>query len=156
MQLFKRKPQEAGPLQQGSVPTSVAKQPTVSRASSDAGAPRTEQKVPQGPASTERPTTSKSARVEPGRPPKTALRSPPAPSGPPSAPPRELIDGIDAEIHHKLVKELGWPARKKKHVNTALAEKMHRAGFGYKQIAKYFDVFPCTIRRRLKEAKMHK
>jgi len=153
MQLFKRKPQEAGPLQQGSVPTSAAKQPTVSRASSDAGVHRTEQKVPQDPASTERPTTSKSARVEQGRPPKTALRSPPAPSGPPSAPPREQIDGIDAELHQKLVKELGLPARNRKPVNTTFAEKMHKAGWSYKQIAKHYSVSPCTIRRRLKEAK---
>jgi hypothetical protein len=66
---------------------------------------------------------------------------------------KELIDGLDAELHQNLVKELGQPARKKKHVNTMLAEKMHRAGWSYKQIAKHFKVSPCTVRRRLKEAR---
>lgn len=69
---------------------------------------------------------------------------------------KELIDGIDADLHQRLVKELGQPARKKKPVNATLAEKMHKAGWSYKQIAKYFGVSPCTVRRRLREAKLLK
>lgn len=86
-------------------------------------------------------------------------RSDAAPTGsnppekrPERPPPKEQIDGIDAELYHKLVSEIGTPARRKKKINTTLAEKMRKAGWSYRQIAKHFSVSPCTVRRRLREA----
>ena len=70
--------------------------------------------------------------------------------------PKEQIDGIDAELYHKLVSEIGTPARRKKKINTTLAEKMRKAGWSYRQVAKHFKVSPCTVRRRLREAKLLK
>lgn len=64
-----------------------------------------------------------------------------------------LIDGIDANLYNDLVKELGQPARRRKKINTALAEKMQKAGWSYAQIAKHFQVSACTIRRRLNDSK---
>jgi len=62
---------------------------------------------------------------------------------------KQFIDGIDAEVYRKLVNEVGAPARRRKNVDADLAEKMHRAGWSYAQIAKHFKVSPCTVRRRL-------
>jgi hypothetical protein len=70
--------------------------------------------------------------------------------------PKEQIEGIDAELYHKLVNEVGAPARRKKHISTGLADKMHKAGWSYRQIAEHFGVSPCTVRRRLREAKLLK
>jgi len=66
--------------------------------------------------------------------------------------PKEQIDGIDAELYHKLVSEIGTPARRKKRIDMTLAEKMRKARWSYRQIAKHFKVSPCTVRRRLREA----
>lgn len=70
--------------------------------------------------------------------------------------PKEQVDGIDAELYRKLVSEIGTPARRKKKINTTLAEKMRKGGWSYRQIAKHFKVSPCTVRRRLKEARLLK
>jgi len=75
---------------------------------------------------------------------------------PEKPPPKEQVDGIDAELYHKLVNEIGTPARRKKRINTTLAEKMRKAGWSYRQMAKHFKVSPCTVRRRLREAKLLK
>jgi hypothetical protein len=64
---------------------------------------------------------------------------------------KEMINGIDAEQYHRLVKEIGTPARLKKPINSGLADKMRKAGWSYRQIAKHFGVSPCTVRRRLRE-----
>lgn len=71
-------------------------------------------------------------------------------------PPKEQVDGIDAELYHKLVNEIGTPARRKKRINTTLAEKMRKAGWSYRQMAKHFKVSPCTVRRRLRKARFPK
>ena len=68
---------------------------------------------------------------------------------------KQIIDGIDAEMYHKLVNEVGAPARRRKKVDVDLADKMHRAGWSYAQIAKHFKVSPCTVRRRLEKARRH-
>jgi len=80
----------------------------------------------------------------------------PAEKRPEKLTPKEQIDGIEAEMYHKLVNEIGAPARLKKKINTTLAEKMRKAGWSYRQIAKHFKVSPCTVRRRLREAKLLK
>ena len=64
-----------------------------------------------------------------------------------------MIDGIDANVYNDLVKEIGQPARRKKKIDTVLAERMQRAGWSYAQIAKHFQVSACTIRRRLNDSK---
>jgi DNA invertase Pin-like site-specific DNA recombinase len=96
---------------------------------------------------------SKNAGGEQQRPPPNTTRAPSAELR--HAKPHEgaLIDGIDANIYNDLIKEIGQPARRRKKVNTALAEKMQRAGWSYAQIAKHFRVSACTIRRRLHETK---
>ena len=66
---------------------------------------------------------------------------------------KEMVGGIDADVYSKLVKELGRPAPRRKRINVQLAEKMHRLGWTHKQIARHFNCSPCTIRRRLEEAK---
>ncbi len=69
---------------------------------------------------------------------------------------KEQVDGIDTELYHKLVNEVGAPARLKKRINTTLADRMRKAGWSYRQIGKHFKVSPCTVRRRLREAKLLK
>jgi len=66
---------------------------------------------------------------------------------------REMVGGIDAEVYAKLVRELGEPARRRKRIDVPLAEKMFRLGWTYEQISKHFGCSPCTVRRRLEEAK---
>lgn len=80
----------------------------------------------------------------------------PAEKRPEKPTPREQIDGIEAEMYHKLVNEIGAPARLKKKINTTLADRMRKAGWSYRQIAEHFKVSPCTVRRRLREAKLLK
>jgi DNA invertase Pin-like site-specific DNA recombinase len=75
----------------------------------------------------------------------------PAEKRPEKLTPKEQIDGIEAELYHKLVNEIGAPARLKKKINTTLADRMRKAGWSYRQIAEHFKVSPCTVRRRLRE-----
>ena len=65
---------------------------------------------------------------------------------------KEKIQGIDADVYQKIVGEIGRPVLRKRKINTDLALKMHKAGWSYKQIGKYFKVSGCTVRRRLREA----
>lgn len=64
---------------------------------------------------------------------------------------KEKIQGIDADVYRKIVEEIGRPIPRERKINTALADKMHDAGWSYKQIGKYFKVSACTVRRRLRE-----
>jgi hypothetical protein len=65
---------------------------------------------------------------------------------------KEKIHGIDADVYRKIVEEIGSPIPRERTINTNLADKMHDAGWSYKQIGKYFKVSGCTVRRRLREA----
>lgn len=62
------------------------------------------------------------------------------------------INGIDESLYNRVVAKVGYPQRGKVHINTALALKLKRAGFSYKQIGLYMGVSGCTVKRRLKEA----
>jgi hypothetical protein len=72
--------------------------------------------------------------------------------GPPKPQEKEKIQGIDADVYQKIVEVIGKPIPRKRKINTDLALKMHKAGWSYKQIGKYFKVSGCTVRRRLREA----
>lgn len=62
------------------------------------------------------------------------------------------INGIDESLYNRVVAKVGYPQRGKVRINTALAMKLKRAGFSYKQIGIYMGVSGCTIKRRLREA----
>lgn len=62
------------------------------------------------------------------------------------------IDGIPISLHRKLVRQIGYPAMRKRRIDVKLAAKMHNAGWSYKQIGKRRKVSGCTIYRRLREA----
>lgn len=62
------------------------------------------------------------------------------------------INGIDESLYNRVVAKVGYPQRGKVHINTALAMKLKRAGFSYKQIGLYMGVSGCTVKRPLKEA----
>ena len=153
MELFKRKPLETKPAPQATQPTGIANQTSAPRTATSVPPSGTDQGVPSSRTSDGKPMISKSVGGEQQRPLPTTTRASSAELR--HAKPHEgaLIDGIDANIYNDLVKEIGQPARRRKKINIALAEKMQRAGWSYAQIAKHFRVSACTIRRRLHETK---
>jgi len=153
MELFKRKPQGTKPAPQVIQPTAIANQASAPRTATGVPPSRTEQGVPSSRASDDKPMISKNAGGEQQRPPPNTTRAPSAELRQAKHHEGTLIDGIDSNVYNDLVKEIGQPVRRRKKVNTALAEKMQRAGWSYAQIAKHFRVSACTIRRRLHETK---
>jgi len=153
MALFKKKPQETKPVPQALQPTTVANQTSTPRTGTSVPPSRTEQGASSSRASDGKAMTSRGAGGEQQRSPPNTTRAPSAELRQTKPHEVALIDGIDSNVYNDLVKEIGQPARRRKKVNTTLAEKMQRAGWSYAQIAKHFRVSACTIRRRLHEAK---
>lgn len=150
---IRREPDGQSTVSSANSPTKAAQQPTAcappltrTMVNADRGGTQDRQGVAKG-------VPSKHPRHEQRRSDVATAGHNPAEKRPEKPPMKEQIDGIDAELYHRLVKEIGTPARRKKQINSALAEKMRRAGWSYRQVAQHFGVSPCTVRRRLKEAK---
>jgi len=152
MQLIKRDAKRTGPEQSGissphSAPSKTAAAPI------GASAAKIESITPSVCQSSANPPTQKSDFRDQQRANSSNVCGVSADKGHNELRAKEMVGGIDAEMYAKLVKELGKPARRRKRIDVPLAEKMHRLGWTHKQIAKHFGCSPCTIRRRLEEAK---
>ena len=154
MQLIKKEGERAGNVPAAISPTNVAQPQTMQAHIASATSANAERKAPQSPQNCAKPASGE--RTGDPRGADSAPRSEASAERRPDKPQtKQTIDGIDAEMYHKLVNEVGAPARRKKKVDVDLADKMHRAGWSYVQIAKHFKVSPCTVRRRLEKARRH-
>ena len=154
MRLIKREGERAGNAPVAISPTGAAQPQTMHAHPASTTSANAEQKAPQSPQNCAKP-----ALLDRTGDPRGAGNAPRSETSADRRQDRsqtkQTIDGIDAEMYHKLVNEVGAPARRKKKVDVDLADKMHRAGWSYAQIAKHFKVSPCTVRRRLERARRH-
>lgn len=154
MQLMKREGKRADNAPTGATTTGAAQPQTMHVHPANTTSANAERKTPQSPhncaerASGERTGDPRGANSAPRSESSAERRSDKSQT-------KQTIDGIDAEMYHKLVNEVGAPARRKKKVDVDLADKMHKAGWSYAQIAKHFKVSPCTVRRRLERVRRH-
>jgi transcriptional regulator of acetoin/glycerol metabolism len=150
--LIRREPDGQGAVSSANSPTKAAPQQTAPAPPLTRALVNADHRGIQGRQGVAKAVPQKHQRDEQRRSDAAPTGNSPPEKRPEKPPPKEQIDGIDAELYHKLVSEIGAPARRKKKINATLADKMRRAGWSYRQIAEHFGVSSCTVRRRLREA----